>query len=128
MLSIVLLSICRRRGLDLSHLAGRDCRQTLRSVPYNFREEKTVLKETPFAWISSLIDALADVLYPYMDFPFAFFGHSLGSLISFELTRWLRRQKTPSPIQLFVSGSRAPQIPNPHPPFINYPIQILSKS
>ena len=79
------------------------------------------LNETPFAKLSSLIDALADVLYPYMDFPFAFFGHSLGALISFELTRWLRRQKAPCPIQLFVSGSRAPQIPNPDPPIHQLP-------
>jgi medium-chain acyl-[acyl-carrier-protein] hydrolase len=71
--------------------------------------------ETPFANLSSLIDALADVIYPYLDIPFAFFGHSLGSLISFELTRRLRRQKAPCPIQLFVSASRAPQIPDPDP-------------
>jgi medium-chain acyl-[acyl-carrier-protein] hydrolase len=79
------------------------------------------LRETPFAKLSSLIDALADVLYPYMDIPFAFFGHSLGSLISFELTRRLRRQKAPCPSQLFVSGCRAPQIPNPDPPIHQLP-------
>jgi medium-chain acyl-[acyl-carrier-protein] hydrolase len=56
-----------------------------------------------------------------MDFPFAFFGHSLGSLISFELTRWLRRQKVPCPLQLFVSGCRVPQIPNPDPPIHQLP-------
>ena len=78
------------------------------------REER--LTETPYVNLSSLIDVLAKVLYPYLDFPFAFFGHSLGSLISFELTRRLRRQKAPCPLQLFVSGGRAPQIPNPDPP------------
>ena len=83
------------------------------------REDR--LRETPFAKLSALIEALAHVLYPYLDFPFAFFGHSLGSLISFELTRWLRRQKAPCPIQLFVSGSRAPQIPNPDPPIHQLP-------
>lgn len=77
--------------------------------------------ETPFDKLSSLIDALADVLYLYMDFPFAFFGHSLGALISFELTRRLRRQKAPRPLQLFVSGCPAPQIPNPDPPIHQLP-------
>jgi surfactin synthase thioesterase subunit len=66
------------------------------------REDR--LTEPPFENLSSLIDVLAEVLYPYLDFPFAFFGHSLGSLISFELTRRLRRQKAPCPLQLFVSG------------------------
>jgi medium-chain acyl-[acyl-carrier-protein] hydrolase len=83
------------------------------------REDR--LTETPFANLSSLIDALAEVLHPYMDFPFAFFGHSLGSLISFELIRRLCRQKAPGPRHLFVSGSRAPQIPNPDPPIHQLP-------
>jgi medium-chain acyl-[acyl-carrier-protein] hydrolase len=56
-----------------------------------------------------------------MDFPFAFFGHSLGSLISFELTRRLRRQNAHCPLQLFVSGCYAPQIPNPNPPIHQLP-------
>ena len=83
------------------------------------REDR--FRESPFDELSALVDALADVLYPFMDVPFAFFGHSLGSLISFELARWLRRQKAPCPLQLFVSGSRAPQIPNPDPPIHQLP-------
>jgi medium-chain acyl-[acyl-carrier-protein] hydrolase len=77
--------------------------------------------ELPIDKLSSLVDALADVLYPYLDLPFAFFGHSLGSLISFELARRLRRQKAPCPVKLFVSGRRAPQIPNPDPPIHQLP-------
>ena len=83
------------------------------------REDR--FQETPFDRLSSLIDALADVLYPYMDLPFAFFGHSLGSLTAFELTRRLRRKKAPCPLQLFVSGSRAPQLPNSDPPMHQLP-------
>ena len=83
------------------------------------REDR--LAETPFANLPSLIDVLAEVLYPHLDLPFAFFGHSLGSLISFELTRRLRRQTAPSPMHLFVSGCRAPQIPDPDPPIHQLP-------
>ncbi len=63
-----------------------------------------------------MVDVLVDVVSPYMDLPFAFFGHSLGSLVASELTRRLRRQKVSCPRLLFVSGSRAPQIPDPGPP------------
>ena len=77
--------------------------------------------EPRFDSLISLIDVLADVLSPYLDSPFGFFGHSLGSLISFELTRRLRRQKAPCPVQLFVSGRRAPQIPDPDPPIHQLP-------
>ena len=45
-----------------------------------------------------------------MALPFAFFGYSLGALISFELTRYLRRNGTPGPEHLFVAAHRAPQM------------------
>jgi medium-chain acyl-[acyl-carrier-protein] hydrolase len=48
--------------------------------------------------------------------PFAFFGHSMGALITFELARQLRRQYGLNPVHLFISGRRAPQIPDLEPP------------
>jgi len=52
---------------------------------------------------------------PYMDRPFAFYGHSMGTLIVFELARALRRQQMPGPVHLIVSGRCAPQVPDPAP-------------
>jgi medium-chain acyl-[acyl-carrier-protein] hydrolase len=51
-----------------------------------------------------------------MDVPFAFFGHSMGALISFELARYLRRIHHPGPVQLLVSSHRAPQLPERNAP------------
>jgi surfactin synthase thioesterase subunit len=53
---------------------------------------------------------LVDALPPLLDKPFAFFGHSTGAVICFELTRVLRRRRLPQPRLLFVSGQDAPQI------------------
>jgi medium-chain acyl-[acyl-carrier-protein] hydrolase len=53
--------------------------------------------------------------------PFAFFGHSMGAMISFELARRLRREHDREPIHLFVSGRRAPQLPITEPPTYNLP-------
>jgi medium-chain acyl-[acyl-carrier-protein] hydrolase len=69
-----------------------------------------------FVRVRQLVPALAQVLQPYLDQPFAFFGHSMGALISFELARQLRRMGNPHLAQLFVSAYRAPQLPDPHPP------------
>lgn len=69
----------------------------------------------PFRHLPALIATLGPFLLPYLDQPFAFFGHSLGALISFELARWLRRQQAPFPQYLFVSGRSAPQVPHPSP-------------
>lgn len=53
---------------------------------------------------------LADAVPPLLDKPFAFFGHSTGALISFELARVLRQRSLPQPRLLIVSGQDAPRV------------------
>lgn len=67
--------------------------------------------EKPFSRISPLVSALEQVLLPLLDQPFAFFGHSMGALVGFELTRLLRKKGGPQPLHLFVSGAAAPHLP-----------------
>jgi len=77
------------------------------------------LNEDPFRSVIPLAEAAAEALLPYTDKPYAFFGHSMGALISFQLARRYRQQNRPLPVHLFVSGSRAPQLPDPDPPTYN---------
>lgn len=69
------------------------------------------LTERPIGSMDEMSDALAQALLPHCDRPFAFFGHSMGALIGFALTRHLRQRGLPLPEQLFLSAYRAPQIP-----------------
>lgn len=87
------------------HLPGRGARST----------------ERPFSDLRQLVRSLADDIAPYLGEPFAFFGHSMGALISFELARYLRRSRGLEPSHLFVSGCRAPQVRNPEPPTYDLP-------
>jgi medium-chain acyl-[acyl-carrier-protein] hydrolase len=68
------------------------------------------IKSAPLARLESLVEAIASVLLPYLDKPFAFFGYSMGGLVSFELTHLLRRYSL-APFHLFISARRAPQLP-----------------
>jgi medium-chain acyl-[acyl-carrier-protein] hydrolase len=70
----------------------------------------TRIMETPFTQLAPLVEALAQAIDPLLDKPFAFFGHSLGALVGFELARQLRRQSGVRPVRLFVSADRAPQL------------------
>lgn len=74
-------------------------------------------REKPFRQMSDLIEPLVQALLPYLDKPYAFFGHSMGGLVSFELARTLRRagHQYP-PVRLCISGSQAPQLLDPDPP------------
>lgn len=67
--------------------------------------------EPPFTSMPTLVEAMLPALLPYFNKPFAFFGHSMGAMISFELARQLRRETGREPLKLFVSGQRAPQLP-----------------
>jgi medium-chain acyl-[acyl-carrier-protein] hydrolase len=90
---------------------------TIEVCPVQLPGRENRLLETPFSSISSLIEPLALALVPRLDLPFAFFGHSMGALISFELARYLRGKGYPfAPVHLFVSAHRAPQLPDPDPP------------
>jgi medium-chain acyl-[acyl-carrier-protein] hydrolase len=68
------------------------------------------LLEEPYAEMTALVDQLSAALDPYLDLPFAFFGHSMGALVAFEMAREIRGRRGLSPVHLFVSGHAAPQI------------------
>jgi medium-chain acyl-[acyl-carrier-protein] hydrolase len=67
------------------------------------------LVEAPCWSMPDLIGALLGALRGNDDLPFAFFGHSLGALIAFELARHCQWHGLPTPAHLIVSGSSAPQ-------------------
>lgn len=60
--------------------------------------------------MEELIDALANAIDPLLDLPLALFGHDIGALVAFELSRRLQATSRPPPMHLFVSAQRAPQL------------------
>jgi medium-chain acyl-[acyl-carrier-protein] hydrolase len=78
-------------------------------------------REAPARTLGQLVDELAEALRPFLDVPFAFFGHSMGALIGFELARRLRREHGRDPVHLVVSGRQAPHLPSRRPPLHDLP-------
>jgi medium-chain acyl-[acyl-carrier-protein] hydrolase len=79
------------------------------------------LREKSHRSISTLLEAMAPEIQSKMDLPYAFFGHSMGALVGFELARMLVRQNLPEPVHLFVSAHRAPHLADPSPPISHLP-------
>lgn len=67
--------------------------------------------EVPLTNLQQIVEIVAEEIQPLINIPFAFFGHSMGALISFELARTIRQKSNVNPVHLFVSGRHAPQIP-----------------
>ncbi|MGA4838169.1 thioesterase II family protein [Streptomyces sp. G45] len=75
--------------------------------------------------LDHLIDGLYEAILPRLDVPYAFFGHSMGALIAFELTRRLRRAGARRPERLLLAAFRAPQLPSPHIRIHHLPDEVL---
>ncbi|MFH8349508.1 thioesterase II family protein [Streptomyces sp. NPDC018045] len=78
------------------------------------REDRTTA--APLDRMSQVLNALVPAVIPCLDRPFAFFGHSMGALIAWELARALQRLEAGAPRRLFVSGCVPPQtrtVPDP---------------
>lgn len=72
--------------------------------------------DQPIADLDELLDALVPALLPYLDRPFAFFGHSMGAIVSWELARRLQREQGLEPVRVVVSGCRALPFHESRPP------------
>jgi medium-chain acyl-[acyl-carrier-protein] hydrolase len=85
------------------------------------------LHQPAFTRLTALVEPLTEAIAQHLDKPFAFFGHSMGALISFEVARRLRASGRREPEALFVSGRRAPHIEEPEPVTYNLPDAELSE-
>lgn len=69
----------------------------------------TRVAEAPPTSLPLLIAELAQLLCRYDQLPFVLFGHSLGALVAFELSRYCAAHGTRQPLHLVVSGCDAPR-------------------
>ncbi|MEV0528257.1 alpha/beta fold hydrolase [Streptomyces sp. NPDC050439] len=67
------------------------------------------LAEEPFTSMAPLVEAITEALLERgLDADCGFFGHSMGSVLAYEVACALRTRGRPGPRGLFLSGSRAP--------------------
>ena len=83
--------------------------ETIEVCPVQLPGRGSRITEPPFTELSPLVRGAGRALAPHLNKPFAFFGHSMGALVGFELARHLRRDCGPQPVRLFVSGRCGPQ-------------------
>lgn len=79
-------------------------------LPVQLPGRETRFTEAPLASLAEVVAGLADAIAPLLDRPYATFGHSLGTLVSYELILELRRRGLPLPAHVIMSGRGAPHI------------------
>lgn len=84
------------------------------ALQYPGRQERR--KEPLRTSVDVLADEIFDVLAPQLEprsAPYAFFGHSMGAIVAFEVALRFARAGLDGPVRLFASARRAPSVPNP---------------
>jgi medium-chain acyl-[acyl-carrier-protein] hydrolase len=85
--------------------------QEIEVCPVELSGRASRMREPAARNIRSLVHSMTAALLPWLDRPFAFYGHSMGALISFELARELRRSHQLQPVHMFVSSCLPPHSP-----------------
>jgi len=78
-------------------------------------------RELPLTHIGMIVDTLLNELQAELDAPCAFFGHSMGAVVAYEICRTLAKRGAASPRRLIVAGRRAPHLTPIHPPLHSLP-------
>lgn len=78
------------------------------SVQLPGRESRFTMR--PYSTMQPLVEAVASAILPFLDKPYALFGHSFGALVAFELARYLHDQGMPRPLSLLLSAADAPHV------------------
>ena len=83
-------------------------------VPIELAGRGKRINEPLYQNASALIDDIYEIVSNMIDdSPFALFGHSMGSMISYQLCQKLRENNYPIPLHVFFSGRSAPHIKKP---------------
>ncbi|HEX5569125.1 MAG TPA: alpha/beta fold hydrolase [Streptomyces sp.] len=76
------------------------------AVQYPGRQER--YREACVEDIHLLAEMIHTALAPSLTGPYAFFGHSMGAVVAYEVARLCAERGQPVPVRLIVSGRRAP--------------------
>lgn len=87
------------------------CREDIELIAIQLPGRENRIREMPLDNLDIVTKLLTDEILGFVDKPFAFFGHSLGSILSYEVCKKFLENKNPYPNHLFLSSCRAPHIP-----------------
>ena len=77
--------------------------------------------QQPISIMDSLIETLYIEIKPYLDKPFAFFGHSMGGIIVYALTQYIEKVSNKKPQFIIISAAKPPHF------YFNRKDHLLSK-
>ncbi|MFF0161138.1 thioesterase II family protein [Streptomyces sp. NPDC005263] len=84
------------------------------AVQYPGRQDRVMVDPAPD--MDTLVRDITAAITPLLDRPVAFFGHSMGGTVAFEVARALPRDLRPALVRLFASARKPPHACEPLAP------------
>lgn len=82
--------------------------------PVDYPGHGTRMKETPLTDLRQIARDVHEQIKDQLSSPYAIYGHSMGALVGYLLTREIVLHNQPPPLRLFFSSSEAPSVKSPH--------------
>jgi surfactin synthase thioesterase subunit len=89
---------------------GDDLPEAIDVCPVQLPGREGRRREHPITDFDQLMDMMADSFGAYLDRPFAFFGHSMGAWIAFELAHAIRQKHGKAPEYLLAAAMPPPSM------------------
>lgn len=115
-------------GASVFRTWSRELPAAIEVCPIQLPGRENRIRESPYTDILPLVEILARQIQLYSQKPFAFYGHSMGALLAFEVARVLQRQDAPLPLTLFLAAHRAAHLSPRRAPFYALPDEELIQS
>ncbi|WP_158607971.1 type I polyketide synthase [Nocardia panacis] len=87
-----------------------DLPDTVEVVGIQFPGREDRLDDTPVDSMPAFVAELAEAMLPYLDRTFVIYGHSMGGLLAYELTRYLEQHYNEVPMKLVIAGWPSPAL------------------
>jgi medium-chain acyl-[acyl-carrier-protein] hydrolase len=105
----------------------RKSRPEITFCPVQLPGREDRICERAFNRMIPLAVSVAENLIPHLEQPFAFFGHSMGAILAFEIARLLKKCGHREPALLIVGACPAPQLPRKAEGIFKLPDDLLIK-
>lgn len=92
---------------------------------YQLPGRESRYREPAFVRAEEAAEHVAEEMLPWLDRPYAMFGHSMGALLTFEIARVLRRRSAPLPFVLLLSAYPAAHLKRVQLPVSGLPAEQL---
>ena len=97
-------------GNTSTYASWQDDLKDICVVPVNMKGRALRIFEDPLSDMFTLVDELYKEIEPFLDAPFAFYGHSLGGLVAFSLLKKIEQEKSVFAQTLILGACRPPHL------------------